>query len=95
VVHKSYLLRNGIISAWREFVYKDLRETFRMISYSKELLKNYSCQLEDLLVMILDIYPGVTRQDCKIIPLLLFRGAVILFHSCTIFIFQPIMDNGF
>lgn len=45
--------------------------------------------------MILDIYPGVTFQDCRIILLLLFRGTVILFHSCTIFIFQPIMDNGF
>lgn len=45
--------------------------------------------------MILDIYPGVTFQDCRIILLLLFRGTVILFHSCTIFIFQPIMDNVF
>lgn len=45
--------------------------------------------------MILDIYPGVTFQDFRIILLLLFRGTVILFHSCTIFIFQPIMDNVF
>lgn len=44
----------------KRVVYKELRETFRMMSYSKEIFKKYSCQLEDLLLMILDIYPGVT-----------------------------------
>lgn len=73
-------------------VYKELRETFRMISYSKEIFK---CQLEGLHLMTLDVYPGVTSQDCGIILLLLFRGTAILFHSCTVFIFQPIMNNGF